>query len=217
MKIDLHVHIHRTSRCAKEEPESMAAAALARGIQGIVILDHNYQATKEDCLKAEIAAPGIKIFRGIELNVVSDDVVVISTHIIEHPPKYKERINDIKTLAEWVDKTNSLAILAHPFRRHDISIDLNVFRPQAIELASRHVVKENRAKIAEVAKQYGMKCVSVSDAHKGKQLGGFCIDTDKDINNEEELICAVKKGEFTLLESRLTPVDIYSRNIGNIV
>ena len=192
MKIDLHVHIHRTSRCAKEEPEQMAKQALNCGIKGLVIFDHNYQSTKEECEKAEYLIPGIKLFRGIELNVCGDDVVIVSDTTIDFAPKYKEKVTDIKKLANWVYQTNSLAILAHPFRRHDISFDLNVFRPHAIELASRHIVRENREKIAGVAKEFGMKMVSVSDAHKAGQLGGYCIDTDYDVSNEQELINVVK-------------------------
>ena len=115
-------------------------------------------------------------------------------------------------LSNWINETNSLAILAHPFRRHDISFDLNVFRPQAIELASRHVVRDNRDKIAIVAKQFNMKAISVSDAHKSSQLGGFCINTDYDVNNEQELIEVVKCGRFTLMENSLVPLCIYARN-----
>ena len=212
MKIDLHVHIHRTSRCAKEEPEQMAKQALSCGINGLVIFDHNYQSTKEECQKTEELVKGVKLFRGIELNVCEDDVVIISSHTIPFAPKYKEKVTDLKMLADWINKTDSLAILAHPFRRHDVSFDFGIFKPHATELASRHVVRENRDKIAEMAKRFDMKVVSVSDAHKASQLGGFCINTDYDVNNEQELIEVVKCGKFTLMEKSLVPLCVYARN-----
>jgi predicted metal-dependent phosphoesterase TrpH len=211
MKIDMHVHMHRTSNCAKDEPEVMAATAVKVGLKGIVLLDHNYHTSRVERESVERLIPGIKVFRGVELNVLDDDVVIV-TNAPMNLPKYKEKVTDIKMLADWVKETNSLAILSHPFRRHDISFDLNVFCPQAVELASRHIVRENRAKIAEVAKQYKMKVVSVSDAHKERQLGGFCIETDYDVNTEEELGEVVKKGDFTLMETKLVPVDTYARN-----
>jgi UbiD family decarboxylase len=74
MKIDLHVHIHRTSRCAKAEPEHMAQKALEIGLHGLVILDHNYHATKEECEATEALVKGIKIFRGAEINVMDEDI-----------------------------------------------------------------------------------------------------------------------------------------------
>lgn len=209
MKIDLHVHIHRTARCSKEEPEAMGKAALERGIDAIVILDHNYQATKEECARTEALVPGIRVFRGIEVNVMNEDVVIISNEDTHNfGLQYKEKITDIKKLNGWVKSTNSLAILAHPYRRSDvISFDLNVFRPHAVEFTGRHVAVQNRPKIIQLAKQYGMNLISISDAHKGKQLGGFCIETRFDITEEQGLINMVKGGEFNLLEMKLVPVE----------
>lgn len=209
MKIDLHVHIHRTARCSKEEPEAMGKAALERGIDVIVILDHNYQATKEECARTEALVPGIRVFRGIEVNVMNEDVVIISDKETNNfGLQYKEKITDIKKLNDWVEANNALAILAHPYRRSDIiSFDLNVFRPHAVEFAGRHVAVQNRPKIIQLAKQYGMNLISISDAHKGGQLGGFCIKTLADVNNEQELISLVKCGGFYLLETKLVPVE----------
>ena len=209
MKIDLHVHIHRTANCSKEEPEAMAKAAVERGIQGIVILDHNYQATKEECKRTESLVHGIRVFRGIEVNVADEDVVIISNEDTHNfGLKYKEKIADIKKLADWVEATNSLAILAHPYRRSDIiSFDLNVFKPHAVEFAGRHVAVQNRPKIIQLAKQYRMNLISVSDAHKGGQLGGFCIETMYAVNNEEDLIRDICGGMYQLLEMKLVPVE----------
>lgn len=211
MKIDLHVHIKRTSRCAKEEIDVMAQSALSKGLNGIVVFDHNYQSTAEECMK--YSTKEIKVFRGIEMNVMDEDVVIISSHNIDFAPKYKEKITDLKMLQDWIEKTESLLILAHPYRRHDITIDFNILKPHAVEIASRHIIRENREKIHVLSKKYRMNCVSVSDAHKSNQLGGFCIDTDYDVNNEEELINCVKNGRFTLMESSLFPIATYARNI----
>ena len=214
MKIDLHVHMKKISSCAKETGEQMAQAALERGIKGIVLLDHNYQTTKEECVQIEASVPGIKVFRGLELNVAAEHVVIVSSHVVDFPlPEYTKRMLDFKTLSEWINKTNSLAILAHPFRYHDdITIDFEQFRPQAIELVGRHVKREHRERIAGVAKQYGMAVVSVSDSHKGKQLGGYCIETDNDVASEEDLIDSVCYGKYTLMENQLVPVATYGRN-----
>ena len=209
MKIDLHVHIHRTARCSKEEPEAMAKAALERGIDAIVILDHNYQATKEECARTEALVPDIRVFRGIEVNVMNEDVVIISDKETNNfGLKYKEKIADIKKLNNWVEANNALAILAHPYRRSDvISFDLNVFKPHAVEFAGRHVAVQNRPKIIQLAKQYGMNLISISDAHKGGQLGSFCIEIPFTIIDERDLSNMVKAGQFHLLEMKLVPVE----------
>lgn len=211
MKIDLHVHIHRTSRCAKASIEDMAKAALSLGIDGIVVLDHNYQSTEDECKKAEILFPEIKIFRGIEMNVWDEDVVIISSKTITFAPQYKQKFKDISYLSKWIKDTNSLLILAHPYRRHEhISFDMDILRPHAVEIAGRHVNIKNRGKIAILSERYGMNHVSVSDAHKPKQLGGFCIKTDYSPSNEQELIDIIKSGSYTPLESKLVPVYVWN-------
>jgi len=215
MKIDLHVHIHRTSRCAKEEIEPMAIAAKACGLEGIVVLDHNYQATEEECRNAMQNVKGIKIFRGVEVNVFNDDVVIISKYVMDFLPKYKDNITDLDRLSKWVKETGSLAILAHPFRRHpDISFDLTKFKPDAIEILGRHVDENNVSKIYQLAVKENMRVVSISDAHKSSQLGGFCINLDNGVSKEEDLIDQIRRGNYTLMEKILCPVKEIPR--GNV-
>jgi len=208
MKIDLHVHIHATSRCAKASPTEMAQGAKDRGLDGIVILDHNYLTSKEECLLAEAAVPGIKIFRGTEINVVGDDVVLVTTQPLPFMPKYKEKITDLDMLDKYVKESGALAILAHPYRRKDfISFDLYKFTPHAVEIAGRHVRRSDRVKIAnDLCTNFRMKGVSVSDAHKPKQLGGFFINLEFPVTTEEALITCVKAGKYMAFETALVPV-----------
>ena len=206
MKVDLHVHVHRTSRCAREDIEPMAQKMKELGITGMVALDHNYQTTKEECSAVEKAIGGVRIYRGVEVNVCDDDVVIVSDQTMDFLPPYKSSLTDLDKLQKWVTETDSLAILAHPFRWHDISFDLNRFRPHAVEIASRHVPVINRLKILGVARKYGMLLVSTSDAHKSRQLGGFCIDLDNFATDERGLIKEVKSGKYTLMERVLSPI-----------
>jgi predicted metal-dependent phosphoesterase TrpH len=207
MKIDLHVHVKRTSRCAKEDIEPMAQKLKELGITGMVALDHNYQTTKEECSLAEKAVGGMRIFRGTEVNVYDEDVVIISDQTMDFLPPYKSSLTDLDKLQKWVDDTDSLTILAHPFRWHDdISFDLKKFRPHAIEIASRHVNLINRFRILKVAKDNNMLLVSTSDAHKSRQLGGFCVDLDNFASDEKNLIKEIKSGKYTLMEKVLCPI-----------
>ncbi len=216
MKIDLHVHIHATSRCAKASPVQMAQEAKNRGLDGIVILDHNYLTTKEECQATELVVPGIKVFQGTEINVVGDDVVLITTQPISFMPKYKEKITDLDMLDRYVKESGALAILAHPYRRKDfISFDLTKFCPHAVEMAGRHVKYENREKIInELCRKFKMKPVSVSDAHKPKQLGGFYVNLDYDVVSEghpHSLIEQIKRGTYTLYETAIVAARNVSR------
>lgn len=209
MKIDLHVHIKRTSHCARCEIDEMAKAALNVGLDAIVVLDHNYQATLEECNRVMSVIPKIKIFRGAELNLNNDDLVLISTEPMNFMPAYKQRFHDIEFMNEWAKMAGNLAILAHPYRRRDsISWDLNKFCPHAIEIGSNHIVKENRLKINKLATEFKMNTVAVSDAHKTRHLGGYCIETERVVNNEMDLCHVIKNGFYTPMERQFSPIKI---------
>lgn len=187
----------------------MARAALAVGLNGIVVLDHNYQATQEECNRSMQKFPKIKVFRGAELCFNDDDLVLISANTMNFLPGYRQKLRNTNQMGEWASSPSNLAILAHPYRRStQISWDLNKFRPHAVEIASNHIVKENRSKINLLAEAYQMSCVAVSDAHKTRHLGGYCVDVHGVVNNEQDLILAIKNGNYTPMEKVFGPVSI---------
>ena len=209
MKIDLHVHIHRTSRCARCEIDEMAQAALNVGLDGIVVLDHNYHATREECDKCMAKFPKLKVFRGAELCFNNDDLVLISENTIHFLPPYQQKMHDTDQMSEWSHSPSNLVILAHPYRRRDqISWNLNKFCPHAIEIGSNHIRKENRPKINQLAMEFEMNTVAVSDAHKTRHLGGYCVDVNVAVDNEMELCRAIKNGWYTPMEKQFAPIII---------
>lgn len=221
MKIDMHVHMKRTSNCAREEPETMAKKATEKGIDGIVLLDHHYFPTEEECEKVEELYPNITIFKGTEISVIHNggrnDITFISTD----PPNcffgaYRKPISptDLPDLLKWIEDTNGLSILQHPYRKNKpIVIDLEKYKLDCIEVASNNTPKKHRLRIIETAKKYDMICVSTSDAHKARELGGYCISTDKRyVSNESELADVVKSRCFSLLETRMASVQHLARN-----
>ena len=220
MKIDLHVHIRRTSRCARQQPEDAAKTALQHGIEGIVILDHHYYPTLEECLLTEVNT-GIKIFKGNEINIKMNgglqDIILVSPM---KPPfdtgEYHKRSlgeDGLCQIINFCKQSNSFWFIAHPFRKgHPLFIDVEKYRPDGIEIASRNTRIENREKIKTIATKYDIPCLSTSDAHKTRQLGGWCIDTDDSIQDEIELGRAIKSKRFNLLVNRLAPLEIMPRN-----
>ena len=57
-----------------------------------------------------------------------------------------------------------------------------------------------------------MQTLSVSDAHKERSLGKFCVDTDWDVHTCADLSDALRRGAFTLMEMALAPAAGYERN-----
>ena len=191
----------------------MAQKAKSRGIDGIVILDHQYHATEQD-VEACREVSGVTVFRGMELSIKNDqrekeDIIIVSSHTPAFDYSKGLHVSKLDKLKEYVDRTMALTILAHPYRRRDHLVfdPGKEFRPDCVEIASTHIKKQNRPKIYQLAKQHGMHMVSVSDAHKTKHIGEYCIDLMNDVKTEDELIGAVRSYEYILLEKRLAPVD----------
>jgi len=213
MKIDLHVHINRTSKCARQEPEEMALKAKEKGLSGIVILDHHYYPNDEECKKAEEIS-GIKIFKGIEITIKtehgSNDIVCISPN----PPDFdygafRKPIpeNRMEQLLLWLHNSKGLSILAHPFRKDKpIFIDLKKYPVNCIEIASKNTHSKNRLKILKTALNYNIVPVSTSDAHKTKSIGNHCIQLDFSVYNETDLAAMIIQRRFQCLEKRLAPI-----------
>jgi predicted metal-dependent phosphoesterase TrpH len=217
MKIDLHVHINRTSKCARCEPEEMALKAKEKGLDAICILDHHYYPNNEECKKAEDIS-GIKVFKAIEITVKAkeggNDIIVISHAKPDfdvgayHQPIPESRLPQ---LIDFVKRSQGISILAHPFRKNK-PLAINPSGIDCIEIASKNTAVENREKILETSIHYNMLCVSASDAHKTRTLGHYCIDTDYDVLNELELAITLKRKHFTLLATQLLPLTLKPRN-----
>lgn len=224
MKVDLHVHIKRTSNCAKQEPEEAALKAKELGLDGLVFLDHHYFPTLQECQKAQ-EMTGVKIFRGTEITVKAvdsnaicgtkggaNDIIIISSE----PPDfaygaYHQPIstNQLPALINFAKRTNALTILAHPFRKDKpLVIDLDQFPIDCIEISSSNTSLSNRAQILDVAHKYNIICVSTSDAHKPRNLGRNFIELEQDVNNEIELATVVRERKFSLWETRLVQIQL---------
>ena len=205
MKVDLHSHTAEHSECSKAPAVEMVRAARDRGMGGLVISDHRYHLTPEECRTLEEAVPGIRVFRGAEIGVRGagkdaaawEDVVIVS----DSPGAHLDGVSadEVDRLAEFRRETGALVILAHPFRYHPtIVFDLGRFAPDAIEIASVQVDPKDHDRIVGLARQHGMNVVSNSDAHQTNDVGLFHLDLDAGVRTERELAEAVRGGAFTL-------------------
>ncbi len=203
MKIDLHCHTAEHSHCSKVYAEDLLRKSCKRGLDGIVITDHHHLLTVAEWSRLQLAVPGIKIFRGVEICVPRpdkcdcEDIVVVTdepcNEIMSLDPK------DIGRVAEFAERTGALTILAHPFRYHsELAFDLDVFRPDAVEIASLNTEPTHHERVLELAAESGMRPVACSDAHSLRDAAMFCIELDSPVETTAELASAVRSGAYTI-------------------
>lgn len=215
MRVDLHVHINRTSRCARHEPMEMAKRAKEVGLDGIVVFDHHYY-SKDDDFDGVFQETGVRLFHGIELTYKTpngnNDVVLISKRCPTFDiGAYRKPIpaKEVSDLREFALRGDCLIVLAHPFghwKDQPVYIDVKEAGVDAIEIASKNISSDTRGRIRDFAVKNNLRCVAVSDAHRTRHLGQWCIELDRDVMYEPELAAEVKSGRYKILEKQFAPM-----------
>jgi DNA polymerase (family 10) len=191
------VHMHTVETDGKNTIEEMAAAARERGYKYMAITDHSKNLAFANGLddkravehiqrirEADKQIDGIKIFAGIEVDILADgdldlsddvlaqmDIVIASVHSVfnQEPAKMTERL--LKAIAN-----PNTSLIGHPTGRIQLRRDAYAFDMHAVlAAAARHKVAMelnsypdrldlNDAHLRQ-AKQHGVKIVINTDSH----------------------------------------------------
>jgi histidinol phosphatase-like PHP family hydrolase len=200
-KIDLHVHSSERSTCAKSGEEEQIRAAIACGLDALVFTDHArfVPPMNLDFLNRKYAP--FRIFSGIEITVQErEDVLVLGNHdpILEGPWTYPDLHAFVRRYGGWL-------AIAHPFRyRATIDVDMERYPPDALEVCSMNVPREERDHIREIAVRLGIQTICNSDSHIFHTIGVAYNDLHKTPADEAELVQLLRNGAFACV-CTLTP------------
>ncbi len=200
MKIDLHVHSSERSECAGATEEEMIKSAVAFGLDGLFFTDHQRHIPGERLLELNINHAPFKIFRGIEIHVSGQDVVVLG---VESPELEEEGKWDYASLRAFVLERGGFMILAHPFRYRPVPDEFFVNPPDAVEIRSKNIIPENESLITEAAGRMRRPLVCVSDAHTSEDVGLYHIEIPGASSSEEEVISFLRSGSYECREDPL--------------
>ncbi len=113
--IDCHVHTTRYSGCSRLSPASMCRVAVERGLDGVVITEHQIQWNPEEIKELQREFPRIKIYAGLEITLEEGiDLVIISPNRAIEVPfliPFKRFWN-----GGYIDPEESFVFVAHLFR-----------------------------------------------------------------------------------------------------
>jgi predicted metal-dependent phosphoesterase TrpH len=199
MKVDLHVHTSERSACGRSSEAEQIRAAIASGLDGLVLTDHNVfpPAGTVERLNREHAP--FKVFEGIEVDCEDEHVVVLGVR----DPALEVKGWAWQDLRPFVNARGGFTILAHPFRYRDfIGGSMRELPPDAIEVGSKATPAEAEAKILEMARTWGVPVVCNSDAHGAEQFGQYHNRFDAPFSDMAELIALLKAGRFAAVARR---------------
>jgi predicted metal-dependent phosphoesterase TrpH len=194
MKVDLHVHTKERSQCASASTLEQIQTAIAAGLDVIALTDHGQLAPAEEISRLNTEYAPFRILDGIEIAVGGEDIVVLG---LRDPSLVTEKW-DYPRLHGFVRAQGGVLVLAHPFRyRPNITIPIQEFAPDAIEVCSGSTPRHAVEQIEAVAQSLGIPVISNSDAHVTEALGRHYNVLDKEARNAREVLDLIKAGMFT--------------------
>jgi len=192
MKIDLHVHSRERSACSRASLAEMVAAAIAVGLDGIAVTDHERLVPAEELAELNRRHAPFRIFRGIERHI-PEDVVVLG---VDDPEL--ETANDYGQLVGLARRHGGYVILAHPYRYGDaVAMPVDEFPPDAVELHSLNTGAEDEPRILALAGRLGARAIVASDAHDTANVGAYHLELARRVGTDAELVAELRRGAFS--------------------
>lgn len=193
MIIDLHIHTLVGSHCSVIEIHDLIKQAKRVKLDGICITDHDSTAGIWQSKKIG-EKEGIKVFGGIEISTKEGHVLVFSKDLDE----IKTPVH-VVDLISWVDTKGGVIIPVHPFRRGVPSLSNKLYEISdfdAIETLNGNCTQDMNLVAWLASLKLGIPGTGGSDAHTLTQVGKYATMFNTNIETEEELINAIKSGNY---------------------
>ncbi|MEF8823219.1 MAG: PHP-associated domain-containing protein [Desulfohalobiaceae bacterium] len=209
MRIDCHLHTSRYSGCSRLDPETACKRALERGLDAVVLTEHQRQWPSEEIEVLRRRFPDLTLYSGLEATLDNGvDVVVITR---EQGLKIPFGLSPESLFSsQWLDPDSSYLFLAHLFRwstlpPHGLELmaplvhglemnSVNILRGQ-FHLENGRYAPEAEAVYQETRKRFGLQGLFNSDAHDPKAVGSLAneIRCDRPPTFETELASLLKR------------------------
>ena len=197
MKFDLHMHTRRYSPDSITDPFDLVKAALAAGLDGIVITEHDTLWPEGELDELRAAAPGLVVLGGVEVAGRGGDMLCYGVTDLGALP----RGVPWPQLCREVRRQGGVAVAAHPNRWGQPFEKL--IREQAPEIAGIEVMSNNmcadlRARAAELLVKYPhFAQLGNSDSHDPATVGCCYTHFEVEIRSTADLVAAIRAGKGT--------------------
>ena len=205
MKFDLHLHTARHSPDSITDPFDLLKSAIAAGLDGVVLTEHDFLWTEDELQELRSAARGLVILAGVEITGRGGDVLVYG---ITNPfalPKGTQW----GELCREVHRQGGAAVAAHPNRwgqpfeklLKDQKAELD-----GIEVMSNNMDPDLRERAAALLTKYPQFAqLGNSDSHAPETVGCCYTEFDAEIRTNADLVAAIRgrKGTARVNEKKI--------------
>lgn len=196
MIIDTHVHAYPTSNDSHITLEEIVARAQIIGLDGVCITDHDSLEIRDKAHRYS-KETGFPIFVGVEVFTFEGDVIVFGLN--ELPP-HRVHVDD---LLHMVYREGGVAISAHPFRTNNRGMGdfiRQVSGLDGIEAFNGSTDRYNNLRAFDLSEELKLPMLGASDAHRMEALGKFATVFPDGMQDEQDLIEAIKQGRVYPVE-----------------
>ena len=192
MIIDLHFHTQKYSSCSRIPLEQGIKRASSLGLDAICITEHDVFHNYTNVAELE-RKYGIKIFSGVEMYTYEGDILCFG---LERIPEKRIHAEELVTS---LFESKGATIAAHPFRDNDRGVkDLicSLSKLTAVEAWNGNTSQKNNLCALDLARHCKIPVTGASDSHRIEKIGCFATKFIASISSEEELIDALRSGEY---------------------
>jgi predicted metal-dependent phosphoesterase TrpH len=194
---DLQVHTRRYSRCSSIDPEALIEIARRRGLDGLVLTEHEHRWSTEalEALRRRAGAPDFGLFAGCEVRTYHQDRCTGDLLVFGmEPPQPPCTIDEVCRQARRV---GALVIAPHPLvPGQGIGEELHLAAIDALEVFNHRYRKVcERRQLLQTWRATGLPGVAGSDAHAPDEIGRHCTVFARRLRDLQELNAAIRAGQ----------------------
>lgn len=223
LRFDMHVHTCY-SRDSKASVDDILDHAIAMGLDGIAICDHD---SVEGGLFAQQRVRerglGLIVIAGIEVSTQQGHVIVLG---VDENIQPGQSVDDTIKAAR---RLGGVVVIPHPFKHASKGIgDFSGFDIDAVEcFNSRYFTNDANKKAKDAASALGICCVAGSDGHIPSMVGKGVTEIDVDMVAEvdeadkageitqDDVLYAIRCGNTRVgIGCRRTPMHVYAFQMG---
>lgn len=202
--IDFHVHTNH-SMDGVSSLENLIASAKARGLNGLVVTDHNLCTDVRDCQESDfLVIPGCEI--STQIGHITALFIKKEIPIEE---LWKGQLPSLEETVSVIHEYGGLAIIAHPFQKASRTYTEHQIKlVDGIEIYNARACFKNK-KANQMAHQLAEKynCIKLagSDGHSKYEVGNAYVVVEAEELDEKSIREAVIKGNIEAKLIKNTP------------
>lgn len=185
---DLHLHSTH-SPDGEMSPGDLVRSAVARGLSGIALTDHNTTRGVKEAREVAAGIPGFLVVPGIEVSSREGHVIGLG---MDAPVASGLEVADT---VERIRAAGGLPVASHPYRRFTGIGEDNVraARFEALEVLNGRSPSRKNLRACRLAVELRLGLSAGSDGHKVSEVGRCYVLTDVDPGGADGLLELIRR------------------------